>query len=139
MPINFEPVDMSDDDDQTEVRNTRNTERDEDQQEVDKLTEPLVKSWRDAGQPKQEASPWRKLVVAKTDVSAVKSMIRRACTLYKTVPLYWKDVTRPDGRVSIKYTVTTPPPRKDKNAPAGNATAAPQPAPAAAGKPGPRK
>lgn len=140
MPINFEPVDMTDDDDQTEVKPPRATDRDEDQIQIDGFVAELATSWQAAGKPKQESAPWRKLIVSKTDVSATKNMIRRACTLAKVSPLYWKDATRPDGRISVKFTVTDPPPRKEKkNAANGAATAPAAPAaPAAtAPKPGP--
>jgi hypothetical protein len=132
--INITEDPITDDDTQTDFRE-RNTARDETQVALDTAVGGLVKSWAEAGKPGRDKAPAKRYVVVKADVSGLKSMIRRACTLHKVAPVWFVDNKRDDGTVAVKFTVGPIPPKAPKPDPAADTAPPADPAP----KPGPGK
>ena len=104
-------------DTQTEVRRGPSRDRDETQKQLDSLFKQLHTEWVTARHPEPRevagkltySGPTRRLVVAKTDVSALKQMIRRAAALHGVATFFYGDHTRQDGNVTVKFGVTKKP------------------------------
>jgi hypothetical protein len=103
-------------DTQEELSTGRSRERDETQVMIDGIYGELVAEWDKAGKPEPgKGNPFRRLAVAKADVSELKSMIRRAATLHKVAPVYWKDAKNDDGTVTVKFGAQAIPPKASPN------------------------
>ena len=91
-------------DEQTEVRPPK-SHRDETQRHIDDVFKGLTERWVKAGKPAPADAryPAHRFVVAKSDVSALKAMIRRAAALHKHDVTWWKDVKTEEGAVSVKF------------------------------------
>lgn len=113
-------------DTQEKLSTGRSRERDETQVMIDGIYGELVAEWDKAGKPEPgKSNPFRRLAVAKADVSELKSMIRRAATLHKVAPVYWKDAKNDDGTVTVKFGAQVIPPKPNAN---GAAAETPTPA-----------
>lgn len=93
---------------QTELVEGRH--RDEFQRAVDKDVAALKTDTAKAGWPKHDpAKLWKRYVVGKDDVSALKSVIRRAATLHKVEADFYKNATTEAGHVAVKFHVSRKP------------------------------
>lgn len=90
---------------------TNSHARDEFQQHIDGIVQKVVKDWHDKGQKSPDKAPFVRLTVAKTDVADLKSAIRRAFTLHKHAPVFFKDAVGKDGNVTVKVTPAALPPK----------------------------
>jgi hypothetical protein len=111
--INITEDVVTDGDTQNEL-SAKSRDRDETQVALDGQVKTLAEAWNAAGKPGPESAPKKAYVVASGDVSGLKQMIRRACSLHKVAPAFFKDVKREDGNTRVKFTVQPVPPKKAK-------------------------
>lgn len=132
------PIKSVEDTNEDEAPVSRTHERDADQLARDADAKALHAAWEAAGKPdhatltsKAGFKVAKKVVylVSKDDRKVVKDMIRRACLLYKGIPVYVKDLTTEDGEIRIKWTYSPPAPKAET--PAETPTAPPAETPAA--------
>jgi hypothetical protein len=89
-------------------------ERDETQKHIDQRFKSRFEHWTTAGKPKPDKAPREatdRITVAKTDVAALKGMIRRAATLHKTGVVFYKDAKDGNGNTTVKYVPAPPTPK----------------------------
>jgi hypothetical protein len=143
MAITFSETPETVEDTQTEIASGRSRERDETQQALDALVAAMVKEWESNGKPTAEnGAPRKRFTVPTADKSAFKSMIRRATTLAKVAPIWYKDVKSGDN-TTVKFSIGPVPVKAEANGTASAQTETPAPTPQApaqpqadAGKPG---
>lgn len=104
-------------DTQTTVRQNSHA-RDDFQKHIDGIIGGVVKDWHDKGRKSPDKAPFARFTVAKTDVADMKSVIRRAFTLHKHAPVFYKDAVGQDGNVTVKVVPAALPPKPDKDTPA---------------------
>lgn len=81
-------------------------ERDEFQRQVDGNVAELKNATATAGWPAHDSTKlFRRYVVAADDKAELKSVIRRAGTLHKVDPVFYKDATTEAGHAVVKFHV----------------------------------
>ena len=122
MAITFNETPETVEDTQTEIASGRSRERDETQVALDTVVGAMVKEWESNGKPGPADAPRKRYTVLTADKSAFKGMIRRATTLHKVSPVWYKDVKSGD-KTTIKFTIGPVPAKPEAN---GTAPAEPQ-------------
>lgn len=138
MPITFNETPETVEDTQNEVASGRSRERDETQLSLDNIVKAMVAEWTSKGKPTPEnGAPRKRFTVPTKDRSAFKNMIRRATTLHKVTPMWYKDVKSGDN-TTVKFAIVPQPAKATPDATAAATPAAPAaPVPAAPAAPQP--
>lgn len=103
MPITLH-TDTTEVPEQTEIVQGRH--RDEFQQAIDKDVETLKTATAKAKWPEHDARKlFHRYVVGADDVSELKRVIRRAATLHKLEPVFYKDAKTEAGHIAVKFHV----------------------------------
>lgn len=130
MAISFTETPETVEDTQSDLAVNRKRDRDETQVALDSVVKAMVEAWEAAGKPDPADAPRKRFTVPTKDRSAFKAMIRRATTLHKVAPVWYKDVASGTS-TTVKFTIG-PAPVKETKADETSAPAAPAPAPAQA-------
>lgn len=90
-------------------------ERDDTQKHIDDRFKARFDAWNKHGKPAPDKAATNRevtdrITVAKTDVAALKGMIRRAATLHKTGVKFYQDAKDGNGNTTVKYVPAPPTP-----------------------------
>lgn len=108
-------LDSPADDTQTELRPPATHERDDFQKTIDGRYKNVLDRWVAAKHPAPGNSPHDRITVAKKDVPALKSAIRRAATFHKHGYFFFKDRKDANGTVTVKYVPAPKPVKAETN------------------------
>lgn len=113
MAISFTETPETVEDTQSDLAVNRKRDRDETQVALDTLVKAMVEVWETAGKPGPAEAPRKRFTVPTKDRSAFKAMIRRATTLHKVAPVWYKDVAS-GTNTTVKFTIGPAPVRETK-------------------------